>query len=671
MSNDRRPGIGFGDGSRVDGGHHGYDDDLDDQPEATRAMDIVDDIDQETSMPSVPPHRPPARARPQPARPAPPPAAAYSAPATLHDPLDFQSDNEDATRMIDSESFAPAPAAPAQHAPRTPIELRVVSGPDRGEVHAIESGEYMVGRGLDCQIVLKDPAVSRKHFRVVRNGDHAEVIDMGGANGTNINGQRASRHQLAAGDHIEVGTTVMECAIAGVTSNRGRDFPASAVSLPRGGPTAAPKSNTGLIIGLVAAGVFVLGGGAVAAWLVMDSSDDVVVDEANDPEANDIIKLIEHAKVSMEDRDWSSAVDQLKEAHKISADDAEVKGLLAKANGEVEAEETIADGKDLAKKGEFEAAMKRFKDVPQTSEQYADAREELNGAREEFFRAQIRQAKKSWETRDKTAAIASLDAVLAIDDKNAEARLIKEKIESGADLEMNADGDATAVGEQPDKDDKDDKGGKPSGDARADDRASSNNKAQMAAGLRAYHNREWSAAEAAFTQVAKGGSSRKDAAKAGEYAAAVKEVGESVNGAGSASNPAKAARLWHKAYKADRRIDNHHGPYLVKMLTVAYVSAAKEYYDARRYAEAAEAAREAMNFDPDNAQAMALDDKCRDAAQRMLKEAEAQLAQGSYASARDKARQVMKILGMMDPSAQKAGEIAKKAQEASTGGDED
>jgi tetratricopeptide (TPR) repeat protein len=193
----------------------------------------------------------------------------------------------------------------------------------------------------------------------------------------------------------------------------------------------------------------------------------------------------------------------------------------------------------------------------------------------------------------------------------------------------------------------------------------------MSAGLRAYHNREWTTALSTFGQISKGGFSRKDQAKASEYAAAVKEVAEGINGAGSAGNPAKAAKLWHRAYKADRRIDGHHVPFLVKKLTEAYVAAAKQYYNARRYAEASEAAKEAMNFDPENTEAMGIDDKCREAAKRMLKEAEAQLAQGSNASARDKARQVMKILGMMDPDAQKAGEIARKAQEASMGGDED
>ncbi|MEY3013293.1 MAG: hypothetical protein RIT45_2028 [Pseudomonadota bacterium] len=570
--------------------------------------------------------------------------------------------------MLDADALADMGMAPAPAETGTPMELRVVSGPDRGKIHRLDDGEYLVGRGLDCHIVLADPAVSRKHFRVVRRGETCEVIDMGGANGTNINGSRASRHALQPGDQIEVGTTVLEFAIQGVVPERAREFPQPEPA-PRRSPAIPQKqkSNTGLIIAAAAAGVLVLGGGAVAAWLVMSGDDKPQPTEEAKPE-KDVAKMIERAKGLLEDRDWAGAVDQLKEAREAAPDDAEVKGLLAKAHDEVEAEEVITEGKELARKGEFKAAIGRFKEVAQTSEQYADAREELNAAREDFFRDRLGAAKKAWGDGDKEAASKAVDEVLELDEKNAEARLLKEQIASGAAPEKDDGGDkGDDKGEKAEAKD-DDKGGDKGGGGGA---VGASAKSLMASGLRAYHNREWSAAEAAFSQIANGGFSRKDKSKASDFAAAVKEVGDSNQAATSASSPIKAARAWQKAYKADRRVDGHHGPWLVKQLTAAWVSAADQLYKAKRYPEAAEAAREAMNFDPENVKAMDIDDKCREAAKGMLQKAQQHLDQKNYATARDMARKVMQILGMMDPASQKAREIAIKAQEASSGGDED
>ncbi len=693
MANDRRGGVGFGGGQ----GPNDYDD-FDEEIESTRAMDLVDDLDQETAMPQrmpMPPSRePPPAARPAPARPrapapppprpasAPPAAQAYGGPPkTLHDPDAFGGGaNEDATRMLDSEALAavgiqaPAPSG----ASALPIELRVISGPDRGKVHKLSEGEHLVGRGLDCHIVLADPAVSRKHFRLVRRGDDVEVIDMGGANGTNVNGERTSRKMLRSGDQIELGTSVLEYHVPGAAVERSRDFPQGDSGVPRS-PAIRPakgKSNTGLVIGLAIAALLVLVGGAVAAWLVMGSSSSAPTEEAAKTEGGtkDIAKLIEEAKGLLEDRDWAGAIDKLKAAREIDKDDAEVKGLLAKARGEVDAEEAITEGKELAKKGDLAAAIARFKEVATDSEQYADAHEELNAAREDLARERLAAARKAFEDGDKTAALAAVQAVLAVDDKHQEAKLLLGQIETMTDTGPAAaakpDEAAPAAAKDEDKPKEDDKAAKAPKD---DDKGGGPSaKALFAAAMTAYHNREWSAANAALTQIVDGGFSRKDKAKAAEDRDAVKEVADGMQqGEANAASPQKAARAWNKAYKADRRLDRHHSAAIVKKLGSAWGAAADQLFKAKRYGEAKEAADEAMNFDPDNQNAMDIADKCREAAKQMLKDAEKHLKEKNYATARDLARKVTQILGMMDPDSQKARDIALKATEASSGGDED
>ena len=580
--------------------------------------------------------------------------------------------------MLDSDALAAVGIQPpAASAPATPIELRVISGPDRGKVHKLSEGEHLVGRGLDCHIVLADPAVSRKHFRLVRRGDEVEVNDMGGANGTNVNGERTSRKVLRSGDQIELGTSVLEYHVPGAAVERSRDFPQGDAGVPRSPAIRAQKgkSNTGLIVGLAIAGMLVLVGGAVAAWLVMGSSSTPPAEEGPakaEGGSKDIAKLIEEAKGLLEDRDWAGAIDKLKAARDIDKDDAEVNGLLAKARGEVDAEEAIAEGKELAKKGDLTAAIARFKEVASDSEQYADAHEELNAAREDLTRERLAASRKAFEDGDKTAALAAVQAVLTVDDKHQEAKLLLGQIETMTDT-----GPAAAKAGEPepaakvedkskdaDKAEKapkdDDKGGGPSA------------KALFASAMTAYHNREWSAAIATLSQIADGGFSRKDKAKAAEDRDAVKEVADGMQqGEANAASPQKAARAWNKAYKADVRLDRHHSAAIVKKLGTAWGAAADQLFKAKRYSEAKEAADEAMNFDPDNQSAMDIADKCREAAKQMLKDAEKHLKEKNYATARDLARKVTQILGMMDPDSQKARDIALKATEASSGGDED
>jgi hypothetical protein len=72
-------------------------------------------------------------------------------------------------------------------------------------------GEYVVtiGRQHDCTIVLADPNVSRHHAEVRPAGDGFMVSDLGSTNGTKVNGNKVDRRQLADGDEMRCGNTVM------------------------------------------------------------------------------------------------------------------------------------------------------------------------------------------------------------------------------------------------------------------------------------------------------------------------------------------------------------------------------------------------------------------------------------------------------------------------------
>ena len=60
----------------------------------------------------------------------------------------------------------------------------------------------------DCDLVINDANVSRRHFEVQPEPDGEWVlIDLGSTNGTRVNGNLVSRHRLTDGDVITIGAS--------------------------------------------------------------------------------------------------------------------------------------------------------------------------------------------------------------------------------------------------------------------------------------------------------------------------------------------------------------------------------------------------------------------------------------------------------------------------------
>ncbi len=109
--------------------------------------------------------------------------------------------------MIYSTSARLSGGGPARSAPqRTPRALLVVDGrrllvPPRGAV---------IGRSRDCEIVLDDAGVSRRHLEIRPSGEGWAVADLGSTNGVRLNGHAISGScPLQLGDRVEAGSTQM------------------------------------------------------------------------------------------------------------------------------------------------------------------------------------------------------------------------------------------------------------------------------------------------------------------------------------------------------------------------------------------------------------------------------------------------------------------------------
>ena len=77
----------------------------------------------------------------------------------------------------------------------------------------------VIGRREDCDLRIPLGDVSRKHCRLVRDGDALRLEDLGSSNGTYHNGQRVQEAILSPGDSIQVGPLVFVLQIDGVPAD--------------------------------------------------------------------------------------------------------------------------------------------------------------------------------------------------------------------------------------------------------------------------------------------------------------------------------------------------------------------------------------------------------------------------------------------------------------------
>ena len=76
------------------------------------------------------------------------------------------------------------------------------------EVALLLQGRAVVGRGNECDVQVKDPGFSRKHFMLEWDGESVYVSDLGTTNGTVMNGVRLRhKRRLEPGDVLKVGST--------------------------------------------------------------------------------------------------------------------------------------------------------------------------------------------------------------------------------------------------------------------------------------------------------------------------------------------------------------------------------------------------------------------------------------------------------------------------------
>ncbi len=120
----------------------------------------------------------------------------------------------------------------------------IVQGPGAGREFPLSSGTNIIGRNRTCEVRIEDPLASRQHARL-NVTDHVEIIDLGSANGVDVNGSVISREVLRPADLIRIGDTVLSVRMVQVASAAGRvDGALGFIRSPRLAPRYPGRSFT-------------------------------------------------------------------------------------------------------------------------------------------------------------------------------------------------------------------------------------------------------------------------------------------------------------------------------------------------------------------------------------------------------------------------------------------
>jgi len=133
---------------------------------------------------------------------------------TSLDGIPLQNENDefdlDNDQTISQTSFnlqsIPAPAS-------VTLILEVIKGRDRGKVFNIKKSLTTIGR-KDCDIVLDDSLVSRKHTSIeMISKDNIFIRDLASRNGIYINGKQVTMKKLYGDEIIKIGNTEIKVII--------------------------------------------------------------------------------------------------------------------------------------------------------------------------------------------------------------------------------------------------------------------------------------------------------------------------------------------------------------------------------------------------------------------------------------------------------------------------
>jgi len=102
------------------------------------------------------------------------------------------------------------PKDPARSSARDRPCLIVLAGDGVGQMYRIEDEETLIGRTSQAKIRINDDGISRRHARLVHDGNVVRIEDLKSANGTMVNDEPIEGELvLKDGDKVRIGATTV------------------------------------------------------------------------------------------------------------------------------------------------------------------------------------------------------------------------------------------------------------------------------------------------------------------------------------------------------------------------------------------------------------------------------------------------------------------------------
>jgi hypothetical protein len=108
------------------------------------------------------------------------------------------------------------------------FQLTIAEGKEAGKEFTFEKDSAVIGRTSECDVILYDHGISRRHCRVFFENGRYYVEDLGSSNGTKRNGTVVTREALVDGDTLAVGSVVFAFKVLQLSIPMLDDEPATA-----------------------------------------------------------------------------------------------------------------------------------------------------------------------------------------------------------------------------------------------------------------------------------------------------------------------------------------------------------------------------------------------------------------------------------------------------------
>ncbi len=307
--------------------------------------------------------------------------------------------------------------------------LVVLSSNFAGKEFELSRPQMIIGRTDENDIVINHRSISRNHAKLVREPETGRytISDLQSSNGVRVNGQDYSKVELRRGDVVDLGHVRLRFIEPGEDFLFARDAVITDVPESGGGKRGLLVAIVLAVLVLGGVGVFVMtrggddggkkpqgsndivtptGSGTGADNTIADGSDNIVVENNNptedsgtgvaptNPNTNVTVNTedvaLKCAKLKA-DRKWSELVscgDELSAADPVKGKEFHDTGIA-----ENKADSAVRNLQDANKNGDYAAAKKFAKMVPESSVYNREAKDFLENTKNDFSEKQHRLAK--------------------------------------------------------------------------------------------------------------------------------------------------------------------------------------------------------------------------------------------------------------------------------------